>query len=131
MGHYDRSEADDLRYADISGIDLFGADMHEANLREANLAGADLRWANLTGADLSWANLTGADFDVESLPAFEELRNKLSDAEDEQDLLEEQLAKAQEDLAETIAERDHARESVRTLEAALARAARKLAKVSL
>lgn len=72
---------DDVRGADLTGVDLpganlrgrnlhgvklSGADLHDAKLQGANLSGADLsgadlRNANLTGTDLTGANLDGAD----------------------------------------------------------------------
>ena len=57
---------DDLRRANLTGVDLTGVDLTGANLTRADLRRADLRRADLTGADLTralldYANLTDAN----------------------------------------------------------------------
>jgi len=64
-------DADDLRWANLSGANLSGANLSEANLSRTDLSGAnlgrtdlsrtDLSGADLSGADLRWANLSGAN----------------------------------------------------------------------
>jgi hypothetical protein len=51
----------DMRRANLSGVDLKGADLRSVRLTKANLGGADLSSANLGGADLSGAELWSAD----------------------------------------------------------------------
>jgi uncharacterized protein YjbI with pentapeptide repeats len=65
------SEADlnseDLKLANLSGVNLRRADLNAAKLSLANLSGADLGEATLYVANLSGADLRGADFNAANL----------------------------------------------------------------
>ena len=52
---------DDMKGANLMGVDFSGQDLHEANLEGAVLFNANLRGVNLTRANLKNAELTGAD----------------------------------------------------------------------
>jgi hypothetical protein len=70
----------DLRNADLYGVDLSfvdlrfanlsGADLRNVDLRRANLSGVNLRNVDLYGADLRGVNLRGANHSMEVLKSI-------------------------------------------------------------
>ena len=56
-----------LSYANLSDADLSSADLRGANLSDANLSYANLSYANLRGANLSYADMRGANLSYANL----------------------------------------------------------------